>query len=203
MKKVILWTLYVLVLAATVLCFVFPVQAKEVCNNVMEVLNTPFAIAGVSVTLGGLLSFVVSKYIMSTTKFGRKELDSIKSDFKETELEVIEFKEQVTSKVSEMEEGYNELKQDCDNKVTVMLDQFEDLQHKMLDALETIPNKKVQSIVAEYKEQYAERKEEIITKTINTNEYIDMKIAEMKVQFDEFMEKMKHEEANDNQAAEE
>ena len=203
MKKVIMWTLYVLVLAATVLCFVFPVQAKEVSNNVMEVLNTPIAIAGVSITLGGLLSFVVSKYIMSNTKFGRKELDGIKEDFKETELEIIEFKEQVNNKVSEIEQNYKELEVKCNNQVTMMFDEFEDLQNNMINALEVIPNRKVQLIVAEYKANYESKKAEIITKTINTNEYIDMKIAEMKAQFDELMEKLKHEEADDNQTTEE
>lgn len=203
MKKVIKWTLYFLALAATVLCFVFPVQAKEVCDNVMNVLNTPFAIAGVTITLGGILGLLISKYLVNNTKFGRKELDGIKSDFKETENEVTEYKEKIDNKVAEIENKYTNLENNCENKVTIMLNQFEDLQGKMLNALEAIPNKKVQAIVANYKAEYDAKKQEIITKTINTNEYIDMKIAEMKAEFDEFMEKIKHEEANDNQTTEE
>ncbi len=200
MKKVLMWTLYFLALAATILCFVFPVQAKEVCDNVMNVLNTPIAIAGVSVTLGGLLSFVISKYLVNNTKFGRKELDKIKEDFKETELEVTEYKEKIDNKIAEIEHKYADLENNCENKVTVMLDQFEDLQGKMLNALEAIPNKKVQAIVAEYKVEYDTKKQEIITKTINTNEYIDMKIAEMQEEFNKLMEKIKHEETVNNEA---
>lgn len=200
MKKVLMWTLYFLALAATALCFVFPVQAKEVCDNVMNVLNTPIAIAGVSVTLGGLLSFVISKYLVNNTKFGKKELDKIKEDFKETELEVTEYKEKIDNKVAEIENKYADLENNCENKVTVMLDEFENLQNKMLNALEAIPNKKVQAIIAEYKAEYNAKKQEIITKTINTNEYIDIKIAEMQEEFNKLMEKIKHEETVNNEA---
>ena len=203
MKKVIAWTVYGLILVGTALCFIFPVQAKEVCNNIMTVLNTPIAIAGVTVTLGGILAFVVSKFIMNNSKFGRKELDGIKRDFSETEKEVIEYKEKIDNKILEVEGKYKYLEENCMNQVSVMLDEFEDLQNNMLNALETIPNVKVKAIVADYKAQYAERKEEIITKTVNTNEYIDKKIAEMKAEFDKLMEKLKHEEANDDQATEE
>ena len=197
MKKVLMWTLYFLALAATALCFIFPVQAKEVCDNVMNVLNTPIAIAGVSVTLGGLLSFVISKYLVNNTKFGRKELDKLKEDYKETELEVTEYKEKIDNKVNELENNFNLLEKDCNNQCTVMLEQFEQLQNNMLTALKAIPNKKVQAIVEEYEAKYAECKEEIIEKTINTNDYIDKKLLEM---FQEFMEKVKYEETVNNEA---
>lgn len=197
MKKVLMWTLYFLALAATALCFIFPVQAKEVCDNIMNVLNTPIAIAGVSVTLGGLLSFVVSKYIMTNTKFGRKELDSLKEDFKETENEVTEYKEKIDNRVAEIENKYASLENNCENKVTIMLEEFEDMQNTVINGLKTIPNKKIQAIVEEYETKYAERKEEIIEKTINTNDYIDKKLLEM---FQEFMEKVKYEETVNNEA---
>ncbi len=197
MKKVLMWTLYFLALAATVLCFIFPVQAKEVCDNIMTVLNTPIAIAGVTVTLGGLLSFVISKYLVNNTKFGKKELDKIKEDFKETELEVTEYKEKIDNKVAEIEHNYAELENKCENKVTIMLEEFEDMQNTVINGLKTIPNKKIQAIVEEYEAKYAERKEEIIEKTINTNDYIDKKLLEM---FQEFMEKVKYEETVNNEA---
>lgn len=203
MKKVIAWTVYGLILAGTALCFIFPVQAKEVCNNIMTVLNTPIAIAGVTVTLGGVLAFVISKFIMNNSKFGRKELDRIKEDFKECENEVSDHKEKIDNKIAKIENKYANLENNCENKVTIMLNQFEDLQNNVLSALEVIPNVKVKAIVADYKSQYAERKEEIITKTVNTNKYIDKKIAEMKAEFDKLMEKLKNEEANDDQATEE
>lgn len=197
MKKVLMWTLYFLALAATVLCFIFPVQAKEVCDNIMNVLNTPIAIAGVSVTLGGLLSFVISKYLVNNTKFGRKELDGIKRDFAECENEVTEYKEKIDNKVAEIESNYKQLEQTCDSKVTIMLEEFEDMQNTVINGLKTIPNKKIQAIIEEYEAKYAERKEEIIEKTINTNDYIDKKLLEM---FQEFMEKVKYEETVNNEA---
>lgn len=203
MKKVIQWTLYIVILAATVLCFIFPIQAKEVSENVMTVLNTPFVIAGVSVTIGGILAFITSKFIMNNSKFGRKEIDRIKEDFKETELEVIGVKETVSESLKTAEKKYNELKNDCNNQIAVMFDEFEDLQNKMIDALEVIPNVKIKAIVADYKAHYEERKAEIIQKTINTNEYINENILKMKAQFEEFMEQLKNEEAENNQTTEE
>jgi len=179
MKKVICWTLYFLALAAAVLCFVFPVQAKEVCDNIMGVLNTPIAIAGVSVTLGGLLSFIISKYIMSSSKFGRKELDAMKNELRDAKNELTVYKNNITHEVEKCLLDVQLLEKDCNNQVTIMLHEFEDLQDKTLEALKTIPNKKVQNIVALYEENYEVRKQEIIDKTIHTDEYVDKRIKEL------------------------
>ncbi len=203
MKKVLLWTLYVLFLAATVLCFVFPVQAKEVSNNIMNVLNTPIVIAGISTTLGGIFTFIVTKFIMSNTKFGRKELDKNKAEVEDIKKQFDNLAAAFNDNLRIANEWCASTKQECDNKVTVMLDQFEDLQAKTINALKTIPNKKVQAIVEEYESEYANKKQEIIEKTINTNEYIDKKIAEMKAEFDKLMEKLKYEEAENDKATEE
>lgn len=200
MKKAMKWILLAVVLTATVLCFIFPVQAKEVCDNIMSVMNTPFVIAGVTITIGGLLSLVISKYIMINSKFGRKELDKIREDFKETENEVTEYKEKIDNKVTEIESKYNNLENSYESKVTIMLEEFEDMQSRVIDALKVIPNKKVQTIVEDYESNYDNRKQEIISKTINTNDYIDKKLLEM---FQEFMEKVKYEEAKNNQTTEE
>ena len=203
MKKVIKWTLYILALAVTVLCFVFPVQAKEVVNNIMKVLDNPIVIAGVTITLGGLIAFIISKFIMTNTKFGRKELDTVKNDFKDNKDEMVKFKGEIDLTIKEIEQTCEQTKLDCDNKVNIMLSEFEDLQNNMLTALETIPNRKVQLIVAEYKANYEIKKKEIINKTINSNEYIDSKIAEMKAEFEAFMEKLTHEKEENNQTTEE
>lgn len=187
MKKVLLWTLYILALAATVLCFVFPVQAKETCENVINVLNTPFVIAGVSVTLGGLLTFIVSKFILNNTKFGRKEIDNLKAENEEFKKIIIENEKSVNEKVDNCEKQVNKLEESCNNQCTIMLGQFESLQTNVINALKAIPNKKIQAIVEEYESHYEAEKQEIIEKTINTNEYVDKKLEEM---FDEFMKKV-------------
>lgn len=203
MKKIIIMVLTILGLAATALCFVFPVQAKEVSNNISEFLNTPYMIAGTSITLGGILTFVISKFIVNNTKFGRKEINTVKEDFKELKEAVGENEKSVERTIALYTEKYMELEEKCNTQVTVMLDQFEDMQNKVLTALEAIPNRKVQLIVSEYKSNYEAKKQEIINKTINTNEYIDEKLAEMKKQFDEFMEKLSHEKEENDQTTEE
>lgn len=189
MKKVVYWVLFVLGLVAGVLCFIYPVQAKEVCDNIMTVLNTPFAIAGVSFTLGGIIIFIVTKFIMNNSKFGRKELDSVKKDFDELKTSVGDNEKSVERLLVTYVDKYLELEEKCNNQVTIMLEQFEDLQHSMIDALKTIPNKKVQAIVAAYESQYEVKKAEIIEKTVCTNDYIDNKLNELR----QDMEKMLNE----------
>lgn len=203
MKKIITAIVCVLGIVATALCFIFPVQAKEVSENITNVLNTPFVIWGTSITLGGILTYIISKYIMTNSRFGRKEIDGLKSDFSECEIEISDYKEKIDEKIAEVENKYVNLEANCNNQVSIMLQQFEEMQGKMLTALEVIPNVKVQNIVNEYKQEYEAKKQEIIDKTINTNSYVDEKLAEMKAQFDEFMEKLKHEKAEDNQTTKE
>ena len=201
MKKVIGWILFTLVLAAGILCFIFPVQAKEVCDNIMNVLNTPVAIAGISTTIGGIIAFILTRFIMNNSKFGRKELDGIKNDFKETELELINFEENINNKLIESNKKYEELKNSCNNQVTIMLEQFEDLQNNMLSALKTIPNKKVQAIIVEYESQYEVKKAEIIEKTIYTNEYIDNKLNELKQDMEKMLNEAKERINSETEAA--
>ena len=188
MKKVIYWILFVLGLTAAVLCFVFPVQAKEVSENIMNVLNTPVGIAGVSTTIGGILAFVVTKFIMTNSKFGRKELDNMKKEYEEFQNIVCEHEAKVTQAMTEYENKFEDLKNNCNNQVTIMLEQFEDLQKDTLNALKAIPNKKVQAIVEQYEAQYAVKKQEVIEKTINTNEYINEKIKELEEMLNEAKE---------------
>ena len=189
MKKVVYWVLFVLGLVAGVLCFIYPVQAKEVCDNIMTVLNTPFAIAGVSFTLGGIIIFVVTRFIMNNSKFGRKELDSVKKDLESAKKQIAEYEYKISLRLDEYGKDYELVKNTCNNQVTIMLEQFEDLQHNVIDGLKAIPNKKVQAVVAEYESQYEVKKAEIIEKTVCTNDYIDNKLNELR----QDMEKMLNE----------
>lgn len=194
MKKAIKWTAFFLILACLVIYTVSgifaPEQAKQLTDTIIGWLNTPVGIAGVSTTIGGIISYVIVNFVMKNTKFGRKELDTIRKDtedFKAVTInEVKEFKEIV----NKYENNYKTFTADCDNRITIMCEQFTYLYDNTINALKTIPNKKVQAIVTEYEEKFQVIKEDIINKTVNKNAYVDAKIKELDDNYKEFIEKM-------------
>lgn len=188
MKKVVKWTIYtaaLLIIGALTICyFVIPNQTKEIIAKIVEYANTPIGIAGTSITIGGLISFVLVKYILANTKFGKKELDTIKNNFEEHKEKVEGICNDVKSVTTNYINEFQLLKTDCDNKISIVYQEFEDLQSSLISSLKTIPNKKVQAVVAEYEAKLEIRKQEIINKTINANTYVEDKIAEIKSQYD-------------------
>lgn len=192
MKKAIKWTAYILLLAAviaTVVCYsVFPAETKRAIDKIMQYANTPIAIAGVTTTVGGVLGFVISKYVLDNTKFGRRELDTIHetvNEFKDQSFKAIqEYKGKFEELKSNYEGKFEDLKSETEAKITVVYNEFKDLQDTLLGSLEAFPNKHIQALVAEYKARFQEREAEIVEKTINTNEFIDKKIAEIKAQYE-------------------
>lgn len=193
MKKVIKWTAYILFLvifiSAAVCYFVIPEQTKMVVDKIVEYMNTPIAIAGISTTLGGIISYVIVNFVVKNTKFGRKEINNLKEDYNQAKEDISEYKHNIDLLLTNQEEEFKNYRQCCENQVTMMLEEFEDLQKKTISALKTIPNKKVQAIVEEYEAKYAERKKEIIEKTVYTNDYVDNKLNELR----EYMEKILNE----------
>ncbi len=192
MKKAIKWTLFFIILACIVIyivsAIVTPEQNKMVTDKVTEWLNTPVGVAGISTTIGGIFAYIVTKFIFANSKFGRRELDYIKNDTEEFKKIIVEHEQSVNDKVSEYENKYKDLEENCNNQVSIMLEQFEDLQKKTINALKTIPNKKVQAVVDEYESQYAEYKEEVIERTIHTNDYIERKFKELEDMINEAKE---------------
>lgn len=192
MKKAIKWTAYILLLAAvitTVVCYlVFPAETKRAIDKIMQYANTPIAIAGVTTTVGGVLGFVISKYVLDNTKFGRRELDTIHetmNEFKDQSSKAIqEYKGKFEELKANYESKFEDLKSETEGKITVVYNEFKDLQDTLLGSLEAFPNKHIQALVAEYKARFQEREAEIVEKTINTNEFIDKKIAEIKAQYE-------------------
>ena len=193
--KVVVYILILLAIASYFICLsVIPTQTIQVTDKFIGWLNTPVGIAGISTTIGGIFIFIVTKFVFANSKFGRKELDNIKKDNAETKEQFDTLKNAFYDNLRITNDWCEETKNECDNQVTIMLNEFEDLQNNMLTALKTIPNKKVQEIVSEYKSQYDVRKEEIIEKTVNTNDYVDKKLNELFNEFKNKMENMLNEE---------
>lgn len=183
MKKAIKWGLYFIALGGIIIYVVSgifaPTETKHATDIVIGWLNTPVGIAGVSTTIGGIIAYILVNFVVRNTKFGRKELDNMKKSCDEFQANVIVLENNAAKEIEECKKKYEELDKSCEDKVKIMYQQFEDLQNTLLSSLKTIPNKKVQAIVAKYETEYAVRKEEIIEKTINTSEYINEKIKKL------------------------
>ena len=212
MKKVVKITAYVLCLlaiAALTICYlVIPAKTKEVVDIAIGYLNTPVAIAGITTTIGGILIFVISKFIISNTKFGRKEIDTMKQEISIYKDFIKNYKGEAESKIADYQQKFEDMKAECENQIAVMYDVFEDLQANTMSSLKVIPNKKIQEIVETYEQNFSKNKEEIIEKTVNTNEYVNSKIKELEEKYQAFMKDAEgilneREEEQDNQATEE
>jgi len=192
MKKFLKIFSTILVISAIVAYFVctavIPTQMEVFNNTLTNILNYPLTIAGVSVTIGSIASYIIVKYVMNMTKFGRKELDNVNTEVEHSKQDINNFMNDISSQVNELKNDFDELKADCNNQCTVMLNQFEILQDRTLTALEAVPNRKVQLIVAQYKGEYEILKSEIIEKTINTDEYINEKIKKLEEMLNEAKE---------------
>lgn len=187
--KVFLTILALLAIATYLVCSTaLPEQTKAFTENVGLVLNYPITIAGVSVTIGGVASYIIVKYVMNMTKFGRKELDNIKADNSQYIEHIDAFRDDMVNKMDDMKAQYETLKIECNNQATIMLEQFESTQKMVLESLKTIPNKKVQAIVAQYESTYQEKKVESIDKVIHSKEYIDNQIKKLEEMLNEAKE---------------
>ena len=212
MKKVVKITAYILFLALaialTVCYFVIPEKTKEIVDIVIGYLNTPVAIAGITTTIGGIIVFVVSKFIISNTKFGKKELEKIKDELNNEKASVFEYKGLITDEVEKYKVQFEDLKKESEDKITIMYEEFKDLKVNLMDSLKVIPNKKVQEIVEKYESEFSIREEEIINKTVNTNVYVNEKIKELDDKYQAFLNEAEvmlneREKEQDNQATEE
>lgn len=194
MKKVVKWILYGLIICAiltlSVCRFVIPEQTALFLDKIIELSKTPVAIAGISTTIGGIFIFVITKFIFTNSKFGKKELEKIKNDVKLFKEKATEESTQLINKVDEYKEKFELLKEDCDNKVTIMYEEFNKLESSLLDGLKAIPNKKVQDIVMNYEKESGVRKKDIIEKTIHTNEYVNGKVQELTAHYEEMFKEL-------------
>lgn len=194
MKKVIKWTAYILVLGGLLAYLVCALSAPEFTKHATDVvigwLNTPVGIAGISTTIGGIISYVIVNFVIKNTKFGRKELDNNKKEFEDFKEDTINEMNKFTEIVNKNESNYKSFTSDCDNRITILSEQFTNLYDNTMKALKTIPNKKVQAMVNEYEAKFDTVKQEIIDKTVNKNAYVDAKIKELENNYKKFIEKM-------------
>ena len=206
--KTILWCVIIINIAVIWVCWaVMPDKMNGAMELLGEILNKPITVAGVTVTLGGVFGYLITKYIFTNTKFGKRELCNMRDEINTFKEDVKEDSKRCEDKVNnalvELNTKANEYQESLENRATVLINQFDDLQNNVINALETIPNKKVQGIVTEYKAKYEEKKAEFMQKAIDGNKYIDEKLAEFRKEFDELLEKVHNEKEIEYQTTEE
>lgn len=145
--KILKISLYVILFAcivAIVVCYcIIPEQAKGVMDKIIEYLNTPIGITGLSIASIGYILYK----IISMTSIGKVGLGTIKNDFGNVV-------QKVDNGLSKLEEKEKELaKKEEDLKV--LLEGYSNKVNELSDSLvkvcETSPNAKIKALGEQFK----------------------------------------------------
>lgn len=118
-------------IAFTVLYIVNPDQAKSILDSVIDYVNRPLPVAGVSI---GLFGSIILK-ILSTTTYGRKNVADAKAQYEEDSSKAKAEYELYKTELKETVSGMKEV---------------------ILKICETSPNKKIKEIGVSYEEECKE-----------------------------------------------
>ena len=146
MKKVLkiigLCLLTCCAIALVVCLLVQPTETKYFLNDLFYYLDTPIALCGISVTLGGVLLYFIVRYTLNNTSVGKKHLQQLQEQIDLEKLKNAKLSEQKDKVISKLENKVDEYKNEYAQK-------YEHLE----SAVKLIPNKKVQEALNNDKEQ--------------------------------------------------
>lgn len=132
--KVFLCLFLILGVIALIVCYiVIPTETQLAFDKVIEYLNTPIFICGVSITLGGVLGFFITRYILANTSVGKKRLEELKALIEEYK----KYEDKLNEKTNDRLKAYSD-------KTDYALDKAYEELNKVEQALSLVPNKKVQ-----------------------------------------------------------
>lgn len=143
----------VLAVAYFVCSLVIPGQTAWFMEQVSVVLNYPITIAGVSMTIGGIIAWILVNFILKNTKFGRKELVAMDERIKNIETNNETHKTNVNEVTKEYIGKYIELEKKCCEERELNAKDYGRLEELVLASLDTIPNKKVKAKVKEFRDE--------------------------------------------------
>ena len=130
------------VIALVVCLCVIPNETKEFFNVVFDYLDRPIVLCGVSITLGGVLLYFITRYALSNTSVGKKKLNDLNDKLVAYSKVAKEEKENINKRIDvafhSMAEGFE-----------VMQEKYDLLEN----ALKQFPNKKVQEVLNNGKEE--------------------------------------------------
>ena len=125
--------LFIGVVAFIICKSVIPEQTDIFVENVKVFMDRPIVIAGFTVTVGSILIFFITRYVLNERKFSRNKLNELEEKINDSKKFYEENKNELIKKVDvfykEMIKGFETLNSDYD---------------KLKDAVKLIPNKKVQ-----------------------------------------------------------
>lgn len=137
-KGILIATTVLGVVALVVCNFVMPTETKAFMENVMVFINQPLPIIGISIiALGGVVLTIFSR-----TSWGKKAL-------REMEAKVSSWKEEAIDYEKKAEEYLNQAKaKEEETKALVAMhgQEVEALKDKLIEALKTSPNVKIQAL---------------------------------------------------------
>lgn len=141
--KIFLCLFLILGVIALIVCYiVIPTETQLAFDKVIEYLNTPIFICGISITLGGVLGFFIVRYILNNSSVGKKRLNELKALIEEYKKY-----EDKANKLNGMR--VEKLEIECRYQVGKIYTSLDTLK----DALELVPNKKVQEVLNNGKEK--------------------------------------------------
>lgn len=152
MKKFLKIFFISLILSLIVFVFVcslvIPAQTKETLNYIIDFLNKPLPIIGISVlTLGGIVIVIISKL-----GFGSKQIKELKKEYYEFKDKVEkekEYAEECYKKSLEIEESVKAMLQEFYNQNDIIIEE-------LIKVCQTIPNAKIKAIGEEIKDRQKE-----------------------------------------------
>ena len=103
-------------------CYIFlKEQTKEFTQNVIDLLNKPLPIIGVST---GVVLFFIYKCFVST-KYGKKRINEFKEENDNLRHEIAKYKQTVNLALNNCENSVNELKNDIQETKEYIIEGFE------------------------------------------------------------------------------
>lgn len=113
-NKILTIILFVLIAALGISCIVVyiidPNLFKEWLDKVLDIVNRPIVIAGVSTTIGGVFVFFITKYITSNLAFGKNKIEQYDERVKQIEQAKEDFKNTANEKIKELEKNNDQIK---------------------------------------------------------------------------------------------
>ena len=113
-NKILTIILFVLIAALGISCIVVyiidPNLFKEWLDKVLDIVNRPIVIAGVSTTIGGVFVFFITKYITNNIAFGKNKIEQYDERVKEIEKAKEDFENSAKEKINQLEENNQKIK---------------------------------------------------------------------------------------------
>lgn len=172
MKKVVKIVSFSLILATLIsiaLCYIIiPDRTKLAFDVVVDYLNKPLPIVGVSIIVfGGVVAYIISK-----TQFGKQLLNSFKSELDTFRVE----NEKKKQELEELQKTLEIRKSEINAYLSNFSKRIDVLEGKLIKVCETSPNAKIKALASEIDSHYQETKVELTTKLEDLHEYSDEQI---------------------------